>query len=78
MLAVNASHLHIADFLIHTLHFDPFQKLPEPHGWNLLFFAINTKSDTVVKYCLEKGISPLEETLVVLAVLDSLGRKYRG
>lgn len=62
--AINSSHIHVADFLISNYGFDPSVKLPPPHEWNLLFFAVNTKNDTVVKYCLEKGVSPLEDNSV--------------
>lgn len=64
MLAINSSHLHVAEYLIEVCKFDPLYKLPPPSCWNLLFFAINTKNDSVVKYCLEKGVSPVDETVV--------------
>lgn len=65
-LAIQSSHLNVADFLIEN-GFDPFFKLPPPLSWNLLFFAIRTKDDNTVKYCLHLGISPLEG--VVFGVL---------
>lgn len=70
VLAINSSHLHVADYLIQDSNFDPAVKLPPPHGWNLLYFAVHTKNDSVVKYCLEKGVSPCEEDLVEIFVMS--------
>lgn len=62
-LAIQNSHLHVAEFLIQN-GFDPAVKLPPPHGWNLLFLAVTSKNDKTVKYCLDLGISPLDEDAV--------------
>lgn len=59
-LAIQNSHLHVADFLIQN-GFDPAVKLPPPHAWNLLFLAVASKNDKTVEYCMQLGISPLEE-----------------
>ena len=69
VLAISNTHVHVAAYLI-TKGFSSQFKSPAPREWNLLFFAIATKNEPTVKFCLEQGISPLETCGVSLGFIQ--------